>query len=184
MRNEKIQILAALSVFTAASIILARLLGFYIGPSLRVSFEFFPIILAGYCFGPIAGAAVGFISDFLGATVLSGLGFYPPIIVGPVLAGFLSGLAAKYILPDSVKRWKFFAVAIIVDLLCNLLYGSFSLSLLLGRTPFTTLLALRAPLKLGIAVFDAYLVTEIRRAILPLLNGHRPKYIAKRKEGS
>lgn len=174
MKKERIKILSALSVFTAASIILSRLLGFYIAPSLRVSFEYFPIILAGFCFGPSAGAAVGFISDFLGATVLSGLGFYPPIIIGPALAGFLSGLTAKYMLADSAKRWKFFVGSIIVDLLCNLVYGSFSLSLLSG-TPFATLLALRTPLKLGIALVDAYLVTEIRRAILPLLRGQQLK---------
>lgn len=168
MKKERTKTLAALSVFTAASMILSRLLGFYITPSLRVSFEFFPIILSGFCFGPAAGAAVGFISDFMGATVLSGLGFFPPIIIGPTLAGFLSGLIAKNILADSDKRWKFFAASIIVDLLCNLFYGSFSLSLLSG-TPFTTLLALRAPLKLGIVLVDAYLVTEIRRAIIPVL---------------
>ena len=83
MKKFNIKTLATLSMFTAVSVILARFLGFYLTESTRVSFEYFVIVLAGMCFGPLAGAVVGGLSDLIGATLLSAFGFYPPMIVGP-----------------------------------------------------------------------------------------------------
>ncbi|NLW65305.1 MAG: folate family ECF transporter S component [Clostridiales bacterium] len=171
MKQTHIRTIAMLAVFTAVSIILSRFLGIYVTPSLRLSFEYFPIILAGICFGPAAGAVVGGLSDFLGATVLSGLGFFPPLIAGPILAGLTSGLMAKYFFHNDLdKWWKYILIGLAADLLCNFVWGSYALSLLTG-TPFLTLLALRAPLKAGIAVADSYLVFAVHRAILPVLLG-------------
>lgn len=165
--------LTLLAMLTAVSIILARLLGFYITESVRVSFEYFPIILAGVCFGPLAGAIVGGLADFMGATLLSGLGFYPPLIVGPILAGLLSGAIAKYFFrgnPD--KLWKVLLVAMVPDLIANLLWGTFALSLLY-QTPYLTFLVLRAPVKLVIAAVDAALVLAVYKALQPVLRNMR-----------
>jgi len=161
-----------LSVLIALSIVLSRLLGFYLTPSLRVSFEYFPIILAGIIFGPIAGAVVGGLSDFLGSALLSGQGFFPPLIVGPILAGLLSGLMATYLFKNKLDSWwKYVLLGMSVDLLCNLLWGTFALSLLFS-SPFLPYLALRAPIKLGIAIIDAHLIFAVHRALRPVLNKH------------
>lgn len=162
-----------LSVLIAVSIVLSRLLGFYVTPSLRVSFEYFPIILSGILFGPIAGMVVGGLADFLGATLFSGLGFFPPLIVGPILAGLLSGLFAKLVFKNKLDRWwKYLVLGISVDLLCNLLWGSYALSLMLG-SPFLPYLALRAPVKLGIAVIDAHLIFGVHRALRPVFSNRK-----------
>ena len=55
-----------------------------------------------------------------------------------------------------------------VDLLCNLLWGTYALSLLFG-TPFLPYLAIRAPIKLCIAVADAHLVFAVHKALRPVL---------------
>jgi hypothetical protein len=60
-----------------------------------VSFEYFPILLAGVCFGPLAGASSA-VSPIFGSDAFIGLGFFPPLIGRTILAGLLSGLLAKY----------------------------------------------------------------------------------------
>ena len=168
MKKRKIRTLSLLSVSIALSIVLSRLLGFYLTPSLRVSFEYFPIILSGILFGPLGGAAVGGISDFLGATLFSGLGFFPPMILGPIFTGLLSGLLAQALPKQSLQRWwVLICLSMTVDLLCNFFWGTYALSLMLG-TPFWANLALRAPVKLGIALIDAYLVFAVYRALGPI----------------
>jgi ECF transporter S component (folate family) len=169
MKKFSVRTLALLAMFTAVSIVLARLLGFYVTPSLRVSFEYFPIILAGVFFGPLAGAVVGGLADFIGATILSGLGFFPPLIVGPILAGLLAGLLSRYIFHNEIGAWwKVMVIVGIADLGANLLWGSFALSLMTG-TSYEALLALRIIPKLVIAFVDAQFVFALNRALHPLI---------------
>ena len=167
--------IATIAMLTATSVILARLLGFYLTPSLRVSFEYFTIILAGVCLGPVGGALVGGLSDFIGSTILSGLGFYPPLLAGPILAGLTAGLLAKYVFGGNLdKWWKYLVVCMTADILCNLLIGTIVLSHMYGN-PFFQYLMLRAPLKIAIAFADAQLVYLLHRAIKPMLNGQGRK---------
>ena len=169
MKKFDTRTLCTLSMLIAVSIVLSRLLGFYATESLRVSFEYFPIILAGIIFGPIAGAVVGGLSDLLGSVLFSGMGFFPPLIVGPIMAGLLSGLLARYFFRNKLDLWwKYIALAMTVDLLCNLLWGTFALSLKFG-TPFLPYLVIRAPLKICIAIVDAHLVFAIHKALRPVL---------------
>ena len=172
MKSLSTRTLTLTAMFAAISIILARLLGFYITESQRISFEYFPIILAGICFGPVAGAIVGGVADFMGATVLSGLGFYPPLIVGPILAGLLSGLFAKYALRNGNYSWiNVMTVSIIAELLANLLWGSYAVSNLYSIPFFTSLIA-RAPFKIAIAVVDAQFVYVVLKALRPMLKNY------------
>lgn len=169
MKKVNIRTVAVMAMLIAVSIVLARLLGFYLTPSLRVSFDYFPIILAGVCFGPVVGAVVGGLADFLGSTVFSGLGFFPPLILGPIFAGLVAGLLAKYAFRNQLDRWwKYMIVSCTVDILCNLVWGTFALSLLYGM-PFMSYLLVRAPLKLVIAAIDAQLVYSMHRALRPVL---------------
>ena len=169
MKKFTIRTISTLSMLIAVSIILSRLLGFYLTESLRVSFEYFPVILSGIIFGPLAGAVVGGLSDFLGSALFSGAGFFPPLMVGPILAGFLAGVVAKYIFVNKLDRWwKYIVLVVSVELLSNLLWGSFALSLLYG-SPFLPYLAMRAPIKIVIAIADAHLVYAVHKALRPIL---------------
>ncbi len=169
MKKISVRTMSMLAMLTAVTIVLARLCGFYITPENRISFEYFPIIFAGICFGPVAGAVVGGLADFLGSTVLSGLGFYPPLIVGPILAGLLSGLVARLVFHDNVDSWPKAAVVVFVsELLANLLWGSFALSRLYG-SPFPVVLVGRIPVKLIVMVFDALFVSTLLKVLKPIL---------------
>lgn len=172
-----------LLAFTALAILLSRFLSFYISSSLRLSFEYFPIILTGICFGPLAGAVVGGLTDFIGSTLLAKEGFFPLLIVGPILAGYIAGYTAKYMFTGKEKYWKYAVLSIIVDLLCNLTWGSYALSLQ-KEQPFVNLLISRAPLKLGIAAVDTFLVTTAFRALQPLIYGRPAMAAAEVEEAS
>ena len=54
MKKINIRSIAIMAMLIAVSVVLSRILGFYLTPSMRVSFDYFPIILAGICFGPAA----------------------------------------------------------------------------------------------------------------------------------
>ena len=58
----------------------------------RITFENFPIILAGYCFGPIYGMAAGIIADLV-SCLCAGQSPIPFITVGAAAVGLCAGLA-------------------------------------------------------------------------------------------
>ncbi|MDO4749578.1 MAG: folate family ECF transporter S component [Eubacteriales bacterium] len=169
MNRISTRTLTLLAMFTAAQIILARVLGFYLTDTLRVSFEYFVIVLAGICLGPFGGAVVGGLGDFIGSTILSGLGFFPPFILGPILAGFTAGVLARYVFRGSVDAWwKVMVITCVSELLGNLLCGSWASDLWMG-TGFLALLIMRTPVKLGIMIIDGQFVYAVHRALRPLL---------------
>ncbi len=169
MNKFNVRTLSMLAMLTAVSVILARLLGFYITPEIRISFEYFPIVFAGICFGPIAGAIVGGLADFLGSTVLSGLGFYPPLIVGPILAGLIAGLISRLVFHGNMDSWLKAAVVVFVsETLAKLLWGTFALSRLYG-SPCPVLLIGRIPIKLVIMAFDTLFISVLLKVLKPIL---------------
>ena len=91
------QNLVMMAVLSAMQIILARFLGIQVSETLRVSFESIPVILAGMWLGPVPGAVVAVLADLLG-TIISGYGvWFPPLVLGPMMVGILSGVSTKYI---------------------------------------------------------------------------------------
>lgn len=163
MKKIKTKSLAVVGVLTAIAIILARFLGFYATQEIRISFEGIPIILAGFWFGPITGALVGGISDFLGA-VIGGKGFYPPLIVAPIALGLISGLFGKYLHVSSGKSWKLIVAVIISEIICSIFVGTLPLSWLY-EAPYLELLLLRLPWKAAVAVCNCTFVVVINRAL-------------------
>jgi ECF transporter S component (folate family) len=160
--------IAVMAMLIAVSIILSRLLGFYITPSLRISFEYFPIILAGILFGPICGGIVGALADFLGA-ILFGIGFFPPLTVGPILAGVIAGIIAKLIFKGDIKWWKIVIASCVADLLGNYIWGSLALHWLY-HSPFFVLLGARLPVKLAVTAVDAFLNVVLVKALIPVVS--------------
>ncbi len=119
-------------ILIALSIVLTRLLSFYITDSVRVGFGEIPIILAGIWLGSAYGGVVGGLADVVGANLLSGLGFYPPLVVGPILIGAISGVMARVVNIKEFKVWKI-AVIVGVTLTCaSLVYTTFALTLFTG----------------------------------------------------
>lgn len=134
-----IQNLVMMAALIAMQIILARYLSIQASDTLRISFESIPVILAGMWLGPIPGAIVAVIADFLG-TILSGYGtWFPPLVLGPLSVGILSGVSTKYIfrspLAETRDTWKVAAIVVAVGILNSFVFG------LIGSTMYSILVA-------------------------------------------
>lgn len=121
------QNLVMMAALIAMQIILARFLSIQASDTLRISFESIPVILAGMWLGPIPGAIVAVLADFLG-TILSGYGtWFPPLVLGPLAVGVLSGVSTKYIfrspLAETKDTWKVAAIAVVVGILNSFVFG-------------------------------------------------------------
>lgn len=167
-----------MAALVAMQIILARFLSIQASDILRISFESIPIILAGMWLGPLSGAVVALIADILG-TVLSGYGiWFPPIALGPVLVGVLSGLSTKYIfrsdLSSTKESWKVILTVIVIGIINSFVIGPFTTTLysilVMGNTnAFTVLLGTnfigRLTTKPVTILVDALIVTIVNRAV-------------------
>ena len=117
--------LILMAALIAMQIILARFLSIQASDILRISFESVPIVLAGMWLGPLSGAIVALIADILG-TVLSGYGiWFPPIALGPVLVGVISGLSTKYVfhsdLSSTRESWKVVVTVLVAGIVNSFL---------------------------------------------------------------
>lgn len=134
--------LAMLGVLIALAIVASRYLVINPSPTLRFSFAFSFVILAGIWFGPAAGAVVGGLEDVLGC-VVGGSSIFLPLTLSPILAGVLAGLAAP--LFRRTRNILVYAglIAAIV-LMTTMLYSTLVLSILY-HSPYPVLFGSRIP---------------------------------------
>ena len=149
--NTKSLIVA--SLLSAVSIILSRFFVIYFNDSLRLSLGNIPILITGFLFGPVAGALVGAVTDILGSALFSGLGWYPPLTVTPVLMGLTAGLFR----PLVMKNRRFLPIlgsTLMANGLGTILWSTIALSRLYG-TPFLSLVAVRIPFYIIVGTIEA-----------------------------
>ena len=132
------QNLVMMASLIAMQIVLARFLSIQVSDTLRISFESIPVILAGMWLGPLPGAIVAVLADFLG-TIIHGYGaWFPPLVLGPMAVGILSGVSTKYIfrspLAETKDLWKVVATALVVGILNSFCFG------LIGSTLYSCLM--------------------------------------------
>lgn len=170
--------LILMAALIAMQIILARFLSIQASDILRISFESVPVILAGMWLGPLSGAIVALVADVLG-TVLSGYGiWFPPIALGPVLVGVISGLSTKYIFRSDLSAtrdsWKVVLTVVAAGIVNSFLIGAFTTTLysivVMGNTnAFSVLLWTnfvgRLTSKPVTILVDALIVTVVNRAV-------------------
>ena len=88
---KNVRVLATSALLAAISVVLARLIIPMPNEATRFSLEAVPIFIAGMLFGPIPGALVGFVADFVGC-LFSGYGYNPMFCIPPILYGLSAGL--------------------------------------------------------------------------------------------
>lgn len=120
--------LILMAALIAMQIILARFLSIQVSDILRISFESVPVILAGMWLGPLSGAIVALVADILG-TIIHGYGvWFPPIALGPILVGVISGLSTKYVfrsdLSSTRESWKVVATVLVAGIVNSFLVGT------------------------------------------------------------
>ena len=170
--------LILMAALVAMQIILARFLSIQASDILRISFESVPIIIAGMWLGPLSGAIVALIADILG-TVLSGYGiWFPPIALGPILVGVISGLSTKYVfrsdLSSTRDSWKVILTVVVAGIVNSFLVGTVTTTMysiiVMGNTnAFSVLLWTnflgRLTTKPVTILVNAILVAVVNRAV-------------------
>ena len=170
--------LILMAALIAMQIILARFLSIQASEILRISFESIPVILAGMWLGPLSGAVVALVADILG-TVISGYGiWFPPIALGPIMVGVISGLSTKYVfrsdLSSTRESWKVILTVIVAGIINSFVIGPVTTTLysilVMGNTnAFTVLLGTnfigRLTTKPVTILVNALIVTVVNRAV-------------------
>lgn len=155
-----VRTLAVCALLAAVSVVLARLVIPMPNETTRFSLEAIPIFIAGMLFGPLPGALVGFVADFVGC-LFSGYGYNPLFCLPPILYGLSAGLFQ----PLLVKKTSLWTVALSFlppIALGSILWQSFALAFVYGgdakQAFFLTKLATRS-IQFGITfVIDALVV--------------------------
>ena len=86
--------LAYSALFAAMAVVLGRLTVVYLPPDAKYTLDKFVLFMSGMFFGPIFGAAIGFVADFVGG-LLFGLGFTPQLCVPAIVFGLFGGIFQK-----------------------------------------------------------------------------------------
>ena len=82
------------ALFAAMAIVFGRVTVVYLPPDAKYTLDKFVLFLSGMCFGPVAGACIGFVADFLGGLLL-GIGFTPQLCLPAVIFGLFGGIFRK-----------------------------------------------------------------------------------------
>ena len=141
MRDPKLKFNAAdltyLALLTAMQVVLSRFLSFNT-LNLKIGFAFLPVAVGAAVFGPLGGAIVGGLGDFLGA-VLFPIGPYFP---GFTLTTALSGVAFGLAIHRSRTPVRIVAAVLFHQLVLSFLLNTLWIHLLYG-TPVPALMATR-----------------------------------------
>lgn len=150
------------ALLAALSVVLARSIVPMPDESTRFSIEAVPVFLAGMLFGPVAGALVGFTSDFVGC-LFSPYGFNPIFCIPPILYG-LSGDLFRPLLAKGVTLPKLLLGFLPPIVLGSVLYQSTALAFVYGGEAFQAYLLL----KLGTRSIQ-FAITMVADALVILL---------------
>ena len=96
MRVSKAKFIAAdltcLALLTAIQVVLSRFLSFST-LSLKIGFAFLPVTIGAAVLGPVGGAIVGGLGDFLGAVLFPIGPYFPGFTLTTALSGVAFGVA-------------------------------------------------------------------------------------------
>jgi ECF transporter S component (folate family) len=159
-------LMVIIALLTAVQIVLSRFLSLPLW-NIKIGFGFLPIMLAGILYGPLAGALVGGLSDFIGA-ILFPIGPYFP---GFTLTAAISGAMFGWVLHKRQSFGRVCGVVLFNQLVLGLLINSFWISVLYGSS-YTGLLlsrlvqyAILVPVEVIITWFALRILSPIKHQI-------------------
>ena len=141
-KKNATRMLVTMALLSAIEVVLARFIVPMPNPTMRFSIEAVPIIVAGYIYGPVAGAIVGLVGDAVG-TLFSGYGYNPLFAVPPMLIGLCAGLL-RPLLYKKVSYPRILATFLPAVVLGSVLWQSYWLSFFYGTHSFVWFLGSRA----------------------------------------
>ena len=127
---KNVSTITCCAMFGAMSIVLGSFATIRVTPNLKIGFGSLPNELVDYLFGPVVGTLFGGGMDIVKFMLKPDGGFMPGLTFNAMLAAFIYGMFL-YKRPLSLKRML--AAKFIVAMLCNVILGTYWLSLLNGK---------------------------------------------------
>ena len=118
------------AMFGAMAVVLGSFASINLTPHLKIGFASLPNELVDFLFGPVVGACFGGGMDLIKFMIRPDGGFMPGFTFDAMLAAFIYGMFL-YKRPLSLKRML--VAKFVVSLVCNVLLGTYWLSLLNGK---------------------------------------------------
>ena len=135
-----------LAMMIALEVVLSRLLAIPVGDSLKFAFNFVPVAVAAYLYGPIASLIVAAVGDLIGSLIFPVGAYFPGFTVTAALTGLCFGL----FLHDKRNFWRILVSAVIIQLALTIFLDSVWFMIYFG-TPYWAAVATRV-IKAGIMV--------------------------------
>lgn len=115
----------------------------------RVTFENLPIIIAGYFFGPLYGAAAGAVADVVSCLFSTNPAVNPVIMLGAATVGALAGLS-RIVLKKQKMSFSLAVAVASAHLFGQVLIKSLGKIIFFGMPPIGILLGLAISVGVGI----------------------------------
>lgn len=139
-KSKKVTLFITLAaIFIAMEIVFSRFLSFHPW-NMKIGLAFFPVMMAGYMLGPVGGAAVGLISDIIGATLFPSGAFFPGFTATATLTGLIFGLCFY----KKVNIGRILIAVLSNQLICSITLNSLWLSIMY-HSPYVPLIISRIP---------------------------------------
>lgn len=159
--SKNTKMLVVMAMMTALEVVLSRFLSIPIGTTLKFGFNFVPICVAGYLYGPVASLLVGGVGDLLGALLFPSDTIFYGFTVTAALTGLIFGLFLH-------KKYDFLRIlfsVLIVQIALTIFLDALWFNIYYG-TPYTVMLVTRA-IKAGVMVVVQCVTLSL---ILPIMN--------------
>lgn len=162
------------SFFAALSIILTRLVSIMVTPTLRLGLGELPLIMSGILFGPIIGAATGFVADMIGFMINPQGVFHLGFTISSILWGMIPGLISINLMNKkdfirSISLPKVLIIVAISRIIIAVGLNTYWLSQLFGKA-YIVLFFERVIFSAIQIPIESYIITKIIEYIQPVLN--------------
>lgn len=136
---KKVTTITTCAMFGALSVVLGYY-SFKITPNLKIGFGSIPNMLVDYLFGPVVGGLFGGAMDVIKFMLKPDGGFMPGFTFNAMLAAFIYGL---FFYKKNLSLPRILTAKLVVIVLCNIVLGTYWLTLLNGKG-FLVILPARA----------------------------------------
>ncbi len=160
-KKKKITVrnIAIMGLLVAMEVVLARFFSISLW-NLRIGFAFIPLVIAGVALGPVEGAIVGALSDFLGATLFPMGAYFPGFTISNMLVGMMYGL----FLHKKITIPRVLACVAINKFIISMLLSTLWISILYG-SPFVGLLPARAAQSVGLFIVEIITIVVLKETL-------------------
>lgn len=176
MKKSRLQSTLFSVIFLAMLSALAVVLGRFLSINtflFKIETSFIAIAIAGYYFGPIGGAVVAGLGDFLGAILFPTGAYFFPFTLSAILTGGWFGFALR----GKFTFAKTWLAVLPTQIVCSLVLNTWFISMISSKEILDILLTLRLP-QTAIAIpLQILVIWLLGKQVFPRLPIKRSKII-------